>query len=208
MLPFVEQFLRVLSLAVREDRTAKETRESTQTPSELIEERIRRGPRSLRIILATRDVETRTWFRGVLDSLLLDYKSMGTTPDLSIEVHLTREAERIVQPSTKPASDLERGSGSSSQEEATTTKVEAKQEKFDRDNIPEEETRGRPDLPAIIREEAAAAASTEQKVGVFVCGPLEMQDDVRNAVARENLSILKNPKSGVMYLHLEHFSWA
>ena len=208
MLPFLEQFIRVFSLAVCENHAAKETRESTQTSSEPTEERIRCGPRSLRIILATRDVETRTWFYGVLDSLLLDYESMGTTPDLRIEVHLTGEAKRLVQPSTKPASDLERGSGSSSQEEASTMKVEAKQEKFDRDNIPEEETRGRPDLPAITREEAAAAASMEQKVGVFVRGPLEMQDDVRNAVARENLSILKNPKSGGMYLHLEHFSWA
>lgn len=35
-----------------------------------------------------------------------------------------------------------------------------------------------------------------------------MQNDVRNAAAKENLAILKGGMSGGVYLHSEHFSWA
>jgi len=207
VLPFVELFLRHLSSTVHQDHVAEEVQQSIQSPSEPTQPQAQRGPRSLRVILATRDIATRTWFHTALDNLLSDYKSLGTAPDLTVEVHLTGEAEHVAQPPTKGASDLER-SGSSSQEEASATKGKENQEKFARDDIPEEEALGRPDLPVMIREEAAVAASTGQTVGVFVCGPLEMQNDVRNAVAKENLSILKNPRSGGIYLHLEHFSWA
>jgi hypothetical protein len=41
-----------------------------------------------------------------------------------------------------------------------------------------------------------------------VCGPVTMQNDVRNAVAAANLGILRGGKGGGAYLHTEHFSWA
>lgn len=209
MLPFVEQFLRYLSSTAHQDGAVKEVEDGMQTAGEPARQGVPHRPRSLRLILATRDMATRIWFHTALDNLLSDYKSLGTVSNLSVEVHLTGEAERIVQPPTKgqSASDFE-PSTSSQQDAPTTLDGKDGQEKFDRVDIPEEELRGRPDLPAMIREEARVAASMGQTVGVFVCGPLEMQDHVRNAVATENLSILKNPRSGGMYLHLEHFSWA
>jgi hypothetical protein len=207
MLPFVEQFLRYLSLTGIPEPLAEEMQENKQTSDEPPRQRVPRGPRSLRVILSTRDVATRTWFHTALNKMLSDYKSLGTPSDLSVEVHLTGEAERILQPPTKSASGLER-SGSSSAGEDVIEKHTGERRKFDTDDEPKEELRGRPNLPLIIREEAAGARTTGQTVGVFVCGPLTMQDDARNAVAKENLSILKNPSSGGMYLHLEHFSWA
>jgi ferredoxin-NADP reductase len=207
MLPFVEQYLRYLSLMGMQGTMAEDIQDNKQTSDGPLHQQLLPGPRSLRVILATRDLATRTWFHTTLNSLLSDYKSLGTPSDLSVEVHLTGEAERIVRPPTKSASDLERSSSSSSGE-VTIEKHAVEPKKSNSDEVPEEEVCGRPDLPSTIREEAAAGASTGQRVGVFVCGPLTMQDDVRNAVAKENLNILKNPRSGGMYLHLEHFSWA
>ena len=207
MLPFVEQFLRYHSLNVVQQPVVEEIIETKQASDEPVRQQILGGPRSLRVILATRDVATRSWFHTTLNNLLLDYKTPGTPSNLSVEVHLTGEAERIVQTSAKSDSGLDR-SDSSSLGGVTAENHAGEHSKFDTDNVAGEEVRGRPDLPSIIREEGAAAASTGQTVGVFLCGPLTMQDDVRNAVAKENLGILKNPRSGGMYLHLEHFSWA
>jgi len=72
-----------------------------------------------------------------------------------------------------------------------------------------EELIGRPQLPAIIQEEQAAkAADGGLTLGVFVCGPLSMQNDVSNAVAEKNIKIVKGPKFGEVYMHSEQFSWA
>lgn len=207
MLPFVEQFLLYLSLKGAQKPMAEEPQDEDQTPIEpRDQQQAPRGPRSLRVILATRDVATRTWFHTALNDLLSRHGSLGTPSNLHIEVHLTGEAERTVQPPAQSASELER-SGSSSEEDAKGERAGERKE-FNVDEGAEEEVRGRPHLPSIIREEAVTSTSTGQTVAVFVCGPLSMQDDARNAVARENLSIVKNPSSGGMYLHLEHFSWA
>lgn len=207
MLPFVEQFLRYQSLTGVPEPLTEEIQEIKQTSYEPLRQRIPRGPRSLRVILSTRDVPTRKWFHTTLNNMLLDYKLLGKPSDVSIEVHLTGEAGPIVQSQTKSASELER-SGSSSAGEDIIERPTGGCRKFDTSNEPKEEARGRPDLKLTIREEAAAARTTGQTVGVFVCGPITMQDDARNAVAKENLSILKKPSSGGIYLHLEHFSWA
>lgn len=213
IIPFVEQFLRYLSTTNIPTSSTDEIQEIKQSADESPHHRILPGPRSLRVILATRDAATRTWFHTALNDLLSEYKSLGTPSSLSVEVHLTGEAEQIAHPSPKSASNLNR-SGSSS----TSAREEDKDQDIEKlareprtistNNSPEEEVFGRPDLPLIIRDEAAEAAIEGQSVGVFVCGPVGMQDDARNAVARENLGILRNPRAGGMYLHLEHFSWA
>ncbi|KIX93598.1 uncharacterized protein Z520_10776 [Fonsecaea multimorphosa CBS 102226] len=209
MLPFIEQFLRHISVTEPQNPQSlvEKEKETTQASDEPIRPRISHGPQTIRVILATRDIATRTWFHSAVNNLVSAYDSSGLSNGLSVEVHLTREAERIVQLSHKASSDPQR-SDSSVQEKIFTAKDQGGQEEPHTAEISGEDTCGRPDLPAIIREEASAAASTRGTVGVFVCGPLEMQDDVRNAVADENLNILKSPKSGGMYLHLEHFSWA
>ncbi|KAL3418478.1 ferric reductase transmembrane [Phlyctema vagabunda] len=207
ILPFVEQFLRYYSLMGISEPLAEEMQENKQITDELPRQQIPRGPRSLRVILSTRDVLTRTWFHTTLNNMLSDYSSLGTSADVSVEVHLTGIADSILKSPTKSASVLER-SGSPSAGEKIIEKLTGERRNFVASNEPTEEVRGRPDLPLIIREEAAAVRAIGQTVGVFVCGPIAMQDDARNAVAKENLSILQNPSSGGIYLHLEHFSWA
>ncbi|RMY47775.1 hypothetical protein D0865_08472 [Hortaea werneckii] len=64
----------------------------------------------------------------------------------------------------------------------------------------------RPDLRCMVNEEAAALHGSAT-LGVFVWGPLSMQNDVANAVAKEQVTTLgREPKD--IYLHMEHFSWA
>jgi hypothetical protein len=65
---------------------------------------------------------------------------------------------------------------------------------------------GRPSLPSIVHAEATASTLAGQ-LGVFVCGPASMQIDMSNAVAAEQLAVLKGGSNDV-YLHMEHFSWA
>jgi hypothetical protein len=75
--------------------------------------------------------------------------------------------------------------------------------------VPGREFEGRPQLLSIIEEEAQIVREGQQSLSVFVCGPTTMQNDVRNAVASENLNILRGSISASsVYLHSEHFSWA
>ncbi|KAK6614149.1 ferric reductase transmembrane [Botrytis cinerea] len=133
------------------------------------------------------------------------HMSLGT--HISVEVHVTGEAEPMGQPPTKSAPELERSDLSLTEKDIISKHAGASRNS-DASDEPKDEVRGRPDLPLIIREESATARATGQTVGVFVCGPLAMQNDVRNAVAKENLSIVKSPSSGGVYLYSEHFSWA
>ena len=223
MLPFVEQFLRYHYLTAP---LTEEIQENDKTTDEApLSRQSVRGPRSMRVILATRDVATRTLFHTALNDLLSTYKTAGsTTPaDISIEIHLTGTAERIVHPLSSNSDPDPEKSGSPSlvkgEEDVIEKDPEACNKTLHHTNNAQageeegEEVRGRPDLPLIIREEAAAGRQAGGlALGVFACGPLTMQNDIRNAVAKENLSILKTPTSagggGSMYLHLEHFSWA
>jgi NAD(P)H-flavin reductase len=206
-LPFVEQFVRyhaqrssVQDQPVKKHQDDSEASDEDKSPQDRL-----RGPRSLRVILATRDVATRTWSHKSLDMLLTSNDSPAVS-DVSFEVHLTSEAEYASQGAVKATSE----SGEETHDSSSPAKAIAEKQTDvnDTSEAAESETRGRPDLPLLIREEAGAAASTGQTVAVFVCGPLEMQNDVRNAVAAENLRIMRNPRRGGMYLHLEHFSWA
>ena len=155
-LPFVEQFLRHRSfgesqIAPRSTSSEIEEKLMSQEPSTI--QHHTHGPRSLYVILATRDIATQTWFQNTLNQLMSNYKqSVGSSPDLTIEVHLTGEAEKIVQPVA--ASDLEKGLDGSSSDEATTSKRLSDQMMATADGLgSKEEVRGRPNLPAIIEEE-------------------------------------------------------
>ncbi|RAK81737.1 ferric reductase family protein [Aspergillus fijiensis CBS 313.89] len=154
------------------------------------------APRSLRIILATRDTESRMWFDQAISRLLEEFSAPGVLLDLHIQFHLTGgEADR--QPTQRqqtPAQLKEQGplpaNGDVSDDQAMLTMIES--------------SKGRPRLPEIIQE----AVHPGESLGVYVCGPISMQSDVRNAVADENLKVLKGAKSGGIYLHCEHFQWA
>ena len=197
ILSLLELFHRQRSVA---DVTAGALQKVPRIEDEETQSKRHSRPRSLRIVLATRDTSSRTWFLSTVAELLAKYPISSESDDVAIEVHLTGEAERNV--STLGQTDTERISSSSSD----NIKVETK---GDRTVVaPSQELSGRPDLPLIIHEEGETAATEGNSLAVYICGPAAMQHDVRNAVAKQNLSILSGSMTGGVYLHTEHFSWA
>lgn len=158
---------------------------------------------SMRVVLATRDIATRNWFEEAIADLL-EAGMVNTCPtELSVEIYYTGGEETSRPKTLQTLEDPEKGvdtlvtgtEGSGSDSES---------EKLSRNFSPRDHS-ARPDVRAIVAEEAAAAG--EQSLGVFVCGPLSMQSDVANAVAKEQVQGIKGGTKDV-YLHMEHFSWA
>ncbi|KAM0083812.1 hypothetical protein ACKRZS_004018 [Fusarium odoratissimum] len=142
----------------------------------------------LRVILASRDVESCSWYRQVVNEMLLKYSDTMVS-GLHVQLYRTGESSLPSDSSFVP------GNKESGSERATESLVS-----FD-------ELHGRPDLPGILKGVAKGMTSTDS-LGVYVCGPDTMQNDVRNSVASLNLDILGGADSAGVYLHSEHFSWA
>lgn len=199
MLPLIELFARHAT-HVRDARVAEE--------GTLV---VRRTA-SLRVLLATRDVLTRVWFEEAVGQIQAKYAPLQASALMDVEIHLTTGGNAHLRPEvTKnvPKSIVDQDSGSAtvrSGKETTNTN----------DDVSQPSTliqgfRGRPDLRAVIRDEAAASAvagHSQNRLGIFLCGPGSMQQDVRAAAAKENARILRNSRLGSLYLHMEHFSWA
>jgi NAD(P)H-flavin reductase len=195
ILPFIEQFVRS-SISSDEEKCLNPTKKKEFLPVAGRQS----GPLSLRVILATRDIGSRIWFLRTVTELLSKYPATASSA-INIQVYLTGEAADSV--------DL---SKQSSSKESTSS--------ADKNNIPEaglqgreifvpgKEFEGRPQLEVIVNEEASKVADAGESLSGFVCGPTTMLNDVRNAVARENLDIVRGKKAGGVYLHAEHFSWA
>ncbi|OJI84633.1 hypothetical protein ASPTUDRAFT_40641 [Aspergillus tubingensis CBS 134.48] len=196
-LPFIQQFLASRS-STRADDVEYGQGMEVADDSKAAGHNNRNGvsaPRSLRVILAISDNDSRLWFDQAVSRLLDEFSVPGTLLDLHIQVHLTGDVDSQLMGQPAPAESKEQGPlpddvNSRSDQAASLTVAES--------------CKGRPRLPAIIQE----AVHTSESLGVYVCGPTSMQNDVRNAVADANLKILKGSRSGEIYLHCEHFQWA
>jgi predicted ferric reductase len=195
-LPFIEHF-------VQSAATAKDEELGDDA---LVEKKAFRRqssrPASIRVILATRDTSSRIWFERTVGELLARYSVANLPSSIQLQVYLTGEAAEKPDLATKTLNLRVSQRSTSSNEKNTDL------DKGVETAVPGKEFEGRPDLPLIIHEEASRAAEGSESLSVYICGPPTMQNDVRNAVARENLSILSGNKSGSIYLHSEHFSWA
>lgn len=189
ILPFVLAHLRKVELVVKTDKP--QTRPS------------------LKIVVATRDIPTKEWFESELSQILA---SVEAVEDLFVETEIfytglkggasAQSAEGCVEPfsdlekanATGKTSDLPvTGSDGSSTDNATLDQKLRHSER-------------RPDLAKMIRDEGYSCED-DSSLGVFVCGPLSMQSDVSQAVAKEQIGIVKSGRKSI-YLHMEHFSWA
>ncbi|KAF1949762.1 hypothetical protein CC80DRAFT_483814 [Byssothecium circinans] len=200
-LPFIERFLRTGLLSTVGERIQNITVDTKEVHS--TEEPLARrpsGPVSLRVILATRDTISRTWFLRTVEQLLAKYPRASSS-HIRVQVHLTGLAAEEV------GDEVPLDHASTQPSISSADKIEI-HNKGHNGSIPGKEFAGRPRLSAMVEEEAAKAAEGGESLAVFVCGPVTMQNDVRNAVAKENLSIVKGAKRGGVYLHSEHFSWA
>lgn len=218
VLPFVERFVRdqVSHSAIHVDEekalhttTADETTRSSTTKN------MHDGPTSLRVILATRDISSRIWFLRTVNEVLAKYPTSTSTKDINIQVFLTGEAAHQVSlpSSNKKEEDLGEATDSSGSLSSEDPKIVIPTKEngslgTSMTNVPGKEFEDRPKLTGIIRDEGARMTREGRAMGVFVCGPDGMQNDVRNAVAGENLRIVSGERRGGVYLHSEYFSWA
>ncbi|KAK4073240.1 uncharacterized protein Triagg1_5520 [Trichoderma aggressivum f. europaeum] len=204
-LPFIEQFIRCQGKTVDEERGQAADIDSIARKTKSNERSIH-GPFTLRVIVAIRDASTRLWYMNTVKKLLSGYRALESVSTIRIQLHLTGEAAQEVDLADKALeypTDVNKAAALPeniiAQEGRTETAASA---------LFDEQLEGRPQLPLIIQEEASRTSDGGESLAVFVCGPVTMQDDVRNAVAKANLGILKGSRSGGVYLHSEHFSWA
>lgn len=194
LLPMIEAFLRRLSMEKSGGGEKQDARASNTTA---------------RVILATRDHSTQAWFKHAVGELLARYSIDEPLHTLEVGVHFTgnESTDHAFVSSGRSSGevrDQEKGfhagqaaaatDGSNSSSENVQLARRASLSKSD----------GRPHLPTIVAEEAA---SSDRSLAIFACGPLSMQSDLSNAVAKQQLSIMKSPSKEI-YLHMEHFSWA
>lgn len=168
-----------------------------------LDENVRASGR-MRVVLATRDVATSEWFkeavRNMLDGATLPQIELfytGSNEDAAAQKSQGQFLQKLAHPKEVPdakQSAIVSDDAESNTPSSSSTAMEVKH--FQR----------RPDLPAAIREEVAMMLAGEQ-LGVFLCGPPSMQSDVQNAVAAEQLRVVKGAQRSI-YLHMEHFSWA
>lgn len=163
--------------------------------------------RSVRVVLATRDASTHEWFEETVLELLATFGLEKVPSNLEIDMYWTGSgAEQPDTKATEPLHNLdevEKSAGMQKQAMPRTNSDSSSELK--RTNSLKRFT-GRPDLKSIVHTEANSPALNGQ-LGVFVCGPASMQIDSSNAVAAEQLAVLKGGRNDV-YLHMEHFSWA
>ncbi|KAM0716250.1 hypothetical protein Q7P37_007695 [Cladosporium fusiforme] len=195
LLPMIETFL-------RQNAKRRYLQDTSDSDGGKIE---KANNRTARVILATREQITKQWFVTALDSLLASFPDERSSNSLEVEVYCTADNHELNQKSnmTQPPSD--------SKEISTDVSIgRESQHASDAEDSPprtvhvSDQFHGRPNIPAIIESEAIAGA---QSIGVFACGPLSMQSDLSNAVAKQQIDIMKNGSKEI-YLHMEHFSWA
>lgn len=195
-LPFIEHFIRLAAGLGHEEHCVKSSAGRTAVDSPPS------GPTSLRVILATRDISSRNWFRRIVEELLASFPGPRLPSSAQVQVYLTGQASHEVDSPAETSNQADSKDYLTSNMNLWGTDTHFKTAVDGRDY------EGRPQLPLIIQEEAAKAAEGGELLAVYICGPDTMQNDVRNAVARENLNFLKGAKSGGVYMHSEHFSWA
>lgn len=193
-LPFIERFVRGLLPGDEEKGQLVATDGGNHS-----------GPLSLRVILATRDISSRTWFLLTVSKLLSKYPATASS-HVQVQVFVTGEAAETLDVSSQAPEEL----ASSKESPQSTDKGDMIRIKGEGHEavLPGKEYKGRPQLPLIVQEEGAKVAEAGQSLVVFVCGPTTMLNDVRNSVAEANLKLLRGSKSAGVYMHSEHFSWA
>lgn len=205
-LPFVSHFVTRLANGARDvgihATTAPASDEKEVSPNDIprVEDASNTRLSRLRVILATRTTSNRTWFEEAIQNLMSRHPTTASSRDFTSQVFLTgnNNLQYSSQPSIEPSTiDINQTPPLKEASISCNTSLSS------------EDQKGRPNLPQIIREEAASAAEAGESLSVYVCGPTTMQNDVRNAVAQENLRIVRGEQGlGGVYLYSEHFTWA
>lgn len=165
---------------------------------------------SAKILLASRDVTTQAWFEETIAELLSSFRLEKLPDTLAIELHYTGAQQQVAAAVTHDVLGKLDDSGIAKVPEAQHGAARSDSDSSSSDAVKPRHVKHvgrRPDLRELVRSEVAALDAECSRLGIFVCGPLSMQSDVSNAVADEQVAILKGARREV-YLYMEHFSWA
>ncbi|KAL1988613.1 hypothetical protein VTN96DRAFT_9008 [Rasamsonia emersonii] len=149
----------------------------------------------IQIVYASRQRAVAEWYAREMESLL-------SSSDSASEDDEEKENKNVSASIYITCNESESPSESDSTAEKT---IPTKQTPTSENNtIQIYKGQGRPNLQAII----SSCSARCKNIGVVVCGPVAMIQDVRDAVAEEQLRVLreKNQRTEV-YLHAEYFSW-
>lgn len=165
----------------------------------LIEEFIRFAPshaeREMNVVVATRDHGMRAWYIQALRGLLERYPQEKPIAGLSIRIHETFTESGVQQVGAENVKVASKTENVHSRESSPST-IELFSIQF---------LTGRPGLPTVIQQMPKPEGAS---VGVVVCGPSSMIQDVREAAAVAQRDILSG-KPGCareLWLHGEKFS--
>jgi len=196
-LPLIERFLQRHASSTSSLRPETQSVDNTEKPSSPCV--------TCLVVLATRDDSLRQWYQATVNDLVSRFDIEATT-NLAIQLHYTGGVGLFekLHPQASNAHRTYEPSGKSNLPVGIVSDTRLSDERAPRLDMALD--RGRPDLPQLIADQAECAVAGES-VGVYACGPPELQQDVREAVVREQVKILRGSPMEV-FLHTEHFEWA
>ncbi|KAF2167397.1 hypothetical protein M409DRAFT_66013 [Zasmidium cellare ATCC 36951] len=164
---------------------------------------------NLRLILATRNIDTKQWFEDAVRDLISTFDPEKRHSLAEVDIFYTGNEPSFERPQLRQRSSEKVVSDEDSVSKAIAAKEtisSTSSTSSSNRNIEVRHHTARPDLLSMLNEQGASLNSGTQ-LGVYVCGPLSMQAYVANAVAAQQLSTMKDGARDI-YLHMEHFSWA
>lgn len=182
---------------------ARKYEESATTTSEKKEASNPRRKTVIQVLISTRDLDTRIWYHEAIDQLLTRYPAFSSSNSLHVSVYHTG-----ISSTSSPSSDPTSHSPPELPNQTTPPRNNSWYEEAS-PSPPTTNVQHRPNLPLIIH--AATSEHDISSVGIAVCGPASMLQDVRSAAAGAQGRILRSGGSGGggardVYLHTEHFS--
>jgi ferric-chelate reductase len=156
---------------------------------------------AMHVVLIIRHLESVSWFIDAVEQIL---SSKQDILKVKVDIHVTL-SDVVGRPGAKDNASSNEGNARDLEKMGTKTKT---LDTSTNKSISVIEGKGRPDLPALIREWTMNAYQG-MTVGVAACGPDSMMLDVRNACAEAQVRILSGKGGGVakVWLHTEAFSW-
>ena len=196
-LPLIECFLR---------RHVSSKSTLRQEPQSIVDtENLSRAMSTCLVVLATRNDSLHKWYQATVNDLVSRFDTEATA-SLAIQLHYTGGVGLVekLQPQTLLEYRTSELNGKSNFSTDAVSDARSSDKSARQLNMTLET--GRPDLPRLIADQAKSATAGET-MGVYACGPAELQNDIRNAVVREQMKILRGSPHEV-FLHTEHFEWA
>lgn len=162
--------------------------------------------RTMKIVVATRESDTRLWYIEALRDISHRYPHLDeTVASISIDFYETNQPGIEEKAGSSPA-DVEKALDS------TTYQLNNGDTQSDSQNPSIVEVfnvrfhKGRPNLPATIQ--AFIAGQEEVMIGLLVCGPSTMSHDIGEAAVSAQQQIIKGKiKAREVWYHSENFSY-